>query len=134
MNIYYNFYCRAYDWYNTTGNKSKETLRGSSLILIAALFFINFFIVDTTFSIWIHYSYINKWGGLILMVLLIILNFLIVSVKKSDTVREEYLLMDDQLKSRINIFFYTYLIVSLLLLIIVMVYTAYYKNKYGNYD
>lgn len=68
------------------------------------------------------------------MVLFITLNFLIVSVKKSDTVREEYLLLNDQLKRKINIFFYSYLIISLLLLIVVMIYTAYYKNKYGNYD
>jgi hypothetical protein len=134
MNIYYSFYCRAYDWYNTTGKKSKDTLRGSAIALLSALPLLNFLTIIAYISILQHHTLINKWVGLIIAVLLLIINSKVITSKKSDMLRLEYLQWNEQKKMRLNIFFYSYLLISILLLVIVLIYTAYYKHKYGNYD
>jgi hypothetical protein len=63
MNMYYAFYCRAYDWYNTTGKKSKDTLRGSAIILLSAMPFFNLGSVVVFLSVLNEHTAINKWGG-----------------------------------------------------------------------
>jgi len=134
MNIYYAFYCRAYDWYDTTGKKSKDTLRGSAIILISAMLNINLVPVITFLSVLNKHTLLNKWSGLFLIITTMIFNFILISQKKSDFLREEYLLFDNQKKRRINFYFYLYLIISAFLFIISLAFVAYYKNRYGNYD
>lgn len=134
MNIYYSFYCRAYDWYNTTGKKSKDTLKGSAIALLSALPLINFLTVIAFLSIVQHHTLINKWIGLMAAVLLLVINSKLITSKKSDVLREEYLQWNEQKKRRFNVFFYSYLLISISMLIIVLIYTAYYKHKYGDYD
>jgi hypothetical protein len=134
MNIYYSFYCKAYDWYNTTGKKSEDTLRGSAIILVSAMTNINLMPVIIFLSILNKHTLINKWVGLLLIIVTMIFNFILISSKKSDLLRGEYLLFDESKKKRINFYFYLYLIVSALLLISSLIFIAYYKKKYGNYD
>ncbi len=134
MNIYYAFYCRAYDWYNTTGKKSKDTLRGSAIILLSAMPNINLVPVIIFLSILNKHTLINKWGGLSLIIATMIFNFILISSKKSDFLREEYLLFDNQKKRTINFYFYLYLIGSAFLFILSLSFAAYYKSKHGNYD
>ena len=80
------------------------------------------------------HTLISKWGGLTIVIVLLVFNYSLISSKKSDALREEYLLWEENKKKRFNIYFYAYLIISILLLILSLAYTAYYKNKYGNYD
>ncbi len=134
MNIYYAFYCRAYDWYNKTGSKSKDTLRASAVALLSAMPLINSLTILGLISVLQRHTLINKWVGLTAAILWITFNSILINTKKSDDLREEYLKLDDYKKKRINTFFYVYLIVSVLLLILMFCYTAYYKSKYGHYD
>ncbi|MEO6638020.1 MAG: hypothetical protein ABIN25_07070 [Ginsengibacter sp.] len=134
MNCYYSFYCRAYDWYNTTGKKNKDTLRGSAIALISGLPLFNILTIIGFISVINKHTLINKWVGLAVALISLLLNSLFISSDKSDVLRQEYLLLDEKRKKKIKIFFYYYLIISILLLIVMFIYTAYYKNKYGNYD
>ena len=61
-------------------------------------------------------------------------NLLFISRKKSDDVSAEYELLSEPRKRQITKFFYFYLTTSVVLIILVTGFTAYYKHKYGNYD
>jgi len=134
MNIYYSLYCRAYDWYNSTGKKSKDTLRISAVALLAGLPCFNILSIAFLISILNKHTLINKWAALFIYVILFVFNLLLITSERSDLLRGKYILLPDGFKKRINSFFYFYLIISILIFMLILCYTAYYKNKYGNYD
>jgi phosphatidylserine synthase len=134
MNIYYAFYCRAYDWYNTTGKKSKSTLRSSAISLLSGLPCLNGLTIVFLISIIQKHTSLNKWVAVLLFAILIISNSLLINSKKSEELRSEYLLFDDVKRKKINFYFYFYFVISVLLFFLLLGYGAYFKNKYGNYD
>jgi hypothetical protein len=134
MNIYYTFYCRAFDWYNTNEGKNKDSLRLSAIFLITAMPNVNLVSVLIVFGVLINHTPINKWAALLLTIATLIFNLLLINSKKSDSLREEYASYDERKKKRISFYFFLYLIISAVLLLISMAYVAYYKHKYGNYD
>jgi len=75
---------------------------------------------------------ISKEMAVVLFGVIFIFNLLLISSKKSETLRDEYQLLES--KKRINLVFYTYLLISIFLLVFILAYTAYFKNKYGNFD
>src|SRR4051812_4229720 len=130
MNIYYAFYCRAYDWYNTTGKKSKDTLRGSAICLISGLSIFNLLSIIAVLSVINRHTPINKWGGLSIAIAIMVFDFILISSKKSDLLREEYLSFDEQKKRKANFYFYLYLIASILIFVFALGYVAWYKKTY----
>ena len=103
MNIYYKFYCKAYDWYNTTGNKKKESLRLSAITLLSTMPFFNIIPIIVFFSVLNKHTFMNEWGGLSSFLLILIFNFLLINLEKSDSLRDEYLLLNDSTRKKINI-------------------------------
>lgn len=134
MRFYYYLYCRIYDWYNTTGKKDKDTLRVSAIALLSGLPCFNILTVVFLISLLNQHTFINKWQGILLFGLVLGFNLLLISSMKSDALRSEYKLLPAKTKKKINISFYIYLIFSVLSLFLILGYTAYFKNKYGNYD
>jgi magnesium-transporting ATPase (P-type) len=134
MNIYHAFYCRAYDWYNTTGKKNKDTLRVSAIILISALQFCLFFTGLVLISILERHTPLNKWVMVFIILGFMIINLRMISTEKSDTLRVEYEQLPDSAKKRINFLSYLVLAIIILCLITVIICDAYYKKQYGNYD
>ena len=134
MNIYYLFYCRAYDWYNTNGKKSKDNLRGSAIILLTGmpLFNLSFGMVLT--SLIIKHTPFNAVICTVLPIVLLVFNWIMISPEKSETLRNEYLQYSLYKKKQINFWFYFYIIVSMVLLISSLAFIAYYKHRFGNYD
>jgi hypothetical protein len=134
MNIYYAFYCRAYNWYNTTGKKSKETLRLSAIALLSVMPNINLISIVILISILNQHTFINRWGGVTLMLTTIIFNWVLINPQKSDLLTEEYFLLGEQKKRKINIYFFLYLSLSALLLFASLAYITYFKRKFGNFE
>lgn len=134
MNIYYTFYCRAFDWYNTNEKKNKDSLRLSAIFLTTAMPNVNIASLLIAVGVLINHTPISKWAALLLTIGTLIFNLLLISSKKSDSLREEYASYDGQKKKRISFYFFLYLILSVLLVAMSIAYVAYYKHKYGNYD
>ena len=134
MNFYYRFYCKSYTWYNPNGRKDKDSLRLSAIALMAGLFSFNILTIIFFISLNIKHTIVNKWQGLLLFSILYAINLLIISTEKSDALNAEYKLLPETNQKRINIEFYSYLIVSLMSFIFILGLTAYIKYKYGNYD
>ena len=105
MNLYSYFYCRAFDWYNKTGKKDKDTLRVSSLALVSAFQLLNIVAIVFLISIIQRKTPINKWIGLALAIVFIIYNLIKVSTEKSDILRDEYLGMPKNEKKNLNLGF-----------------------------
>lgn len=134
MNIYYKFYCRAYDWYNTNKKKSDDTLRVSAIALLSILPLFNILTIFAYIGLVQRSTYLNRWVILSLSIVILIFNFKLISSSKSAILRREYLLFDNHERKKVNIFFKSYLIISVIIFIIGIIMIAYYKNKYGNYD
>lgn len=114
------------------GKKDKDTLRVSSVTLLSGLESFNIFTLIAFISIQKRHMLISKEMAVVLFGVIFIFNLLLISSKKSETLRDEYQLLES--KKRINLVFYTYLLISIFLLVFILAYTAYFKNKYGNFD
>lgn len=134
MKYYYYFYCRIYNWYNTDGKKDKDTLRVSAIALLSGLPCFNILTIIFWLSLLNKHTFINPWAGVLIFGLLFIVNLSIISSKKSVIFQNRYASLPQIIKKRINSVFYMYLIFSIFLFIFILAYTAYFKNKYGNYD
>jgi hypothetical protein len=134
MNIYYAFYCRAYDWYNPSKNKTADTLRVSAIALLSTVPVLNLLTIIFVFSIVQRHTLVDKWVAAFGVAASLIFNFILISSRKSDLLRKEYLQFDQSKRKAINAYFYFYLIGSAILMVLTVCYTAYYKHKYGNYD
>ncbi len=134
MKYYYYLYCRGYDWYNTTGKKDKDTLRVSSITLLSAMPSINILTAILLVCLLIRQTIISKWGAVAIYGLFFVFNLLLISSRKSDTLRAEYQSLASDKKKQINRVFYLYLFISILFLVFMLAYTAYFKHIYGNYD
>jgi len=134
MTYYSKLYCRAYNWYNTTGKKSKDTLRVSALALLSALPATNILSIILAVSVSIRHTFISKWQSALIYICFIIFNFFYISAEKSDQICNDYNSLDDVEKKQINKTFYAYLIVTTVIFVAIIVYTIYFKAKNGNYD
>ena len=134
MNYYYAIYCRGFDFYNTNGKKDKLNLRISSIVLISTLQGLNFLAVAGVIGLIHKHTYGNKWIGLTGAFFLIVMNCWLIGSDKSDTLREEYCAYSREEKRKINLIFYGYIILSILLFVGVVAIVAYYKHRFGNYD
>ena len=134
MNTYYCLYYRASNWNNTTGKKDPDTLRLSAIGLLAVLPASNILTVIAVISIMVHHTIVNKWVAGGIFVFFYILQLLAVSRSKSEIIRNEFAHLDENRKKYINKLFYTYLLLTFGLLVLVIAVTAVYKHKYGNYD
>jgi hypothetical protein len=134
MSLYYYLYCRIYDWYNYGGKKDKDTLRVSAIALLSVLPCVNILSVVLLISVLYRNTIMSKTASLAVFALFTIVNLLLISSKKSDRLRSEYLLLSNEKKRQINTIFYSYLIISLVAILIVLGYTIYFKKVYGNYD
>ena len=135
MNLYTYFYCRAFDWYNTTGKKDKDTLRLSALCLISAFMAFNILSIVIAISLIQRRTPINKWIGILIAVILLTYNFLRISSKRSDVLRDEYAKMEERQNKRSKAILLSYMIVSIIVLLsLINPLIAYVKSKYGNYD
>lgn len=124
MNIYYAFYCRAYDWYNTTGKESKDTLRVSAIALLSAIPTFQIISIIYLISKFKNNEFKNQWTGIAIFLLLSFLNYKIINSKKSDLLRKEYLLWILNKKKKVTLFFYFIITASILLFILALIFTG----------
>lgn len=134
MNFYHLFYCRAYNWYSTNQNKSKETLRLSAIALISSLPSFNIVSLFFFISIFQKHTLITSWDGVLIYCIFLFGNLFLISSKKSDSLLEKYLSVDIHVRKKFNILFNLYLIISIAVFFGLLGYIAYYKKRYGNYD
>ena len=134
MNIYFRFYCRAYQWYNTTGTKPKDTLRGSALLLLSFIPSLYILIFAGLYSVIVKHTPVGPIPGVIIFALTAVFNFLFISSKKSDELLISYNELSESQRNRITLVFFIFLSVSLFSLLVIGGYLTYVKAKYGNYD
>lgn len=134
MNFYSLFYCRAYDWYNTNAQKSKETLRGSAIVLLSVCPLINVLSIISFVGIIDKHTPGNKYLIAGLGILSMIFNWFLIPMERSDLLRAEYLKLSDFQRNRVSWYFFAYLILTAIAIIAAFITVAYVKKKYGNYD
>jgi len=89
MPLFSYFYCRAYDYYNTSGKKSDDTLRGSAIVLLSLFQLLNILTVVFLFSFLMKKTIGNSWVGLLMAAILLTYNFLRISKEQSVNLRNE---------------------------------------------
>jgi hypothetical protein len=134
MTYYQCLYCRIFNYFNFNGENDKINLRMSSFGLLSILPTVNILTVVYLISFIVKHTIINKWEAVGIDATIFVFNLLTITTEKSDTLREEFEGFTIDKKRKINLLFYSYVMVTMILLITITGYTAYYKSKYGNYD
>jgi uncharacterized protein YacL len=134
MNLYYLIYCRAYYWYKTSGKKSRETLRISALGLISGLIALNISSVLFIVSLINKHTIVKPWIPVLIFAFIFFLHAFNINLSKSDELILKFDNCDIKNKRKITFIFYSYFFVTIGILIGVLIFTAYYKHLYGNYD
>ena len=134
MNFFSYFYCKAYNYYNTTGKKSDDTLRGSAIILLSLFQLFNILTVVFLFSILLKKTIGQAWQGLLVAAIIVAYNFYRISKDRSTDLRNEVMAMSPDKNKKMLFALRAYIFLSSLLFLGVIVVTVYIKKKYGNYD
>jgi hypothetical protein len=134
MNLYFSIYCRTCKWYDTTGTKDEDTLRISTMSLLSALPTFNIMSIILIISLLVRHTLISKWVPVVVFAIFFISNILLISRSKSINIRSNYEGLSTNFKRKINKLFYIYLISTMVILIGIVICTAVYKHRYGNYD
>jgi len=134
MNLYTYFYCRAFKWYNTNGKKDPDTLRISAVSLVSAFQMFNVLSVFFLIGLIQKHTPINKWGTGAIAIFFLVYNFIRFSVEKSDNFKKQFEILSERQDTRLNIILKIYMLTTLIGLLVIVVLTAYIKNKFGNYD
>ena len=77
---------------------------------------------------------INKWGTGAIAIFFLVYNFIRFSVEKSDNFKKQFEILSERQDTRLNIILKIYMLTTLIGLLVIVVLTAYIKNKFGNYD
>jgi hypothetical protein len=134
MNLYHYFYCWAFNWYNTTGEKDNDTLRVSAIALISAFQTINVLSVIFLIGLLQRRTPIGKWGAVAIVTCFLRFNFIYVSISRSDYLRTQFDGLSEIEKRRLKTLLLIYLFTSLLFLFGVLGLNIYVKSVEGNYD
>jgi hypothetical protein len=134
MTFFSYFYCKAYNYYNTTGKKSDDTLRGSAIILLSLFQLFNILTVVFFLSFIIKKTIGEAWEGLLIVGLLLAYNFYRISKDRSIDLRSEVAVLPPEKNKKMLIALRLYIFLSSVFFLGVIAMTVYIKKKYGNYD
>ena len=134
MNLFSYFYCKAYNYYNTTNKKSEDTLRGSAIILLSLFQLFNILTGVFFFSFLQKKTIGQAWQGLLLAGLIVVYNFYRISKARSTELRDEVTAMPLDKSKKMLFALRSYIFLSILLFLGIVVITVYIKKKFGNYD
>jgi len=134
MTFFSYFYCKAYNYYNTTGKKSDDTLRGSAIILLSLFQLFKILTVIFFLSFLMKKTIGEAWEGLLIAALILAYNFYRISKDRSVNLRSEVAAMPPDQNKKMLFALRSYIFLSSVLFLGVIVLTVYIKKKYGNYD
>jgi len=133
MNLYNFVYCKAFDWYNTSGKKEKESLRFSAIILISAFQIINLICLGFILNLASTINFFNKWLFVALGIVCLVANYRIINTSKSDQIRTEFENLSVRDRKRLKTLFIVYVFFTLLIFGLIIGIQIYLKNKYGRW-
>src|SRR6202012_1039978 len=128
MTLFEYFYCKAYNYYNTTCRKSDDTLRGSALILVSRIQLFNILSILFFVSFLMKKTIGNSWIGVLICTALLVFNFFKINKNKSAILRSEMASMPENKVMRMRIVVTCYIIFSTIIFIGILVFIAYYKK------
>lgn len=134
MTFFSYFYCKAYNYYNTTGKKSVDTLRGSAIILLSLFQLFNILTVVFFLSFLAKKTIGDAWVGLLIVALLLAYNFYRISKDRSINLRSEVAAMPPEKSKKMLFALRSYIVLSSVLFLGIIAVTVYVKKKYGNFD
>lgn len=129
MKLFSYFFCSAYNAYNTSGSKPESTLRYSAITLITVFQSLNIVSGVILISFLTRKFVFPSWVILIITLLIFIYNHLYFTKSRSSILLKNYLLLNEFERKRNKIYLLVYNIFSFILVVFIIVFSAYLKNQ-----